>query len=40
VTQGEFIQRLNVLQLSLTAAKRVRVGGRVVEVARGEFTLP
>jgi trans-2,3-dihydro-3-hydroxyanthranilate isomerase len=39
VTQGEFIDRLNVLQLSLTANKRIRVGGRVVEVARGEFKL-
>jgi trans-2,3-dihydro-3-hydroxyanthranilate isomerase len=40
VTQGEFINRLNVLQLSLTSNKRIRVGGRVVEVARGEFKLP
>lgn len=40
VTQGEFINRLNVLQLSLTAEKRIRVGGRVVEVGRGELTLP
>jgi trans-2,3-dihydro-3-hydroxyanthranilate isomerase len=39
VTQGEFINRTNVLQLSLTANKRIRVGGRVVEVARGEFKL-
>ena len=30
VTQGEFINRLNVLQLALTADQRVRVGGRVV----------
>jgi trans-2,3-dihydro-3-hydroxyanthranilate isomerase len=40
VTQGEFINRLNVLRLSLTADKRVRVGGRTIEVARGEFVLP
>lgn len=40
VTQGEFINRLNVLQLSLTAEKRIRVGGQVVEVGRGEISLP
>jgi trans-2,3-dihydro-3-hydroxyanthranilate isomerase len=40
VTQGEFINRLNLLQLSLRADGRVCVGGRVVEVARGEFILP
>jgi trans-2,3-dihydro-3-hydroxyanthranilate isomerase len=40
VTQGEFINRLNVLQLSLTRERRVRVGGRVVAVGRGEFSLP
>jgi trans-2,3-dihydro-3-hydroxyanthranilate isomerase len=40
VTQGEFINRLNVLQLSLTRERRVRVGGRVVEIGRGELSLP
>jgi trans-2,3-dihydro-3-hydroxyanthranilate isomerase len=40
VTQGEFIHRLNVLQLSLTEERRVRVGGRVVEIGRGTITLP
>jgi trans-2,3-dihydro-3-hydroxyanthranilate isomerase len=40
VTQGEFINRLNVLQLSLTSEKRIRVGGRVVEIGRGELALP
>ena len=40
VTQGEFINRLNVLQLSLTADKRVRVGGRVLALGAGEIFLP
>ena len=40
VTQGEFINRLNVLQLSLTADKRVRVGGRVVGLGEGVIRLP
>jgi trans-2,3-dihydro-3-hydroxyanthranilate isomerase len=40
VTQGEFIDRLNVLQLSLTSERRVRVGGRVLEIGRGEISLP
>jgi trans-2,3-dihydro-3-hydroxyanthranilate isomerase len=40
VTQGEFINRLNVLQLALTAERRVRVGGRVLELGRGEIHLP
>jgi trans-2,3-dihydro-3-hydroxyanthranilate isomerase len=40
ITQGEFINRLNVLQLSLTHERRVRVGGRVVEIGRGEISLP
>ena len=40
VTQGEFINRLNVLQLSLTAEKRIRVGGRVLELGGGEIRLP
>jgi trans-2,3-dihydro-3-hydroxyanthranilate isomerase len=40
VTQGEFINRLNVLQLSLTSERRIRVGGRVVEIGRGTITLP
>ncbi len=40
VTQGEFINRLNVLQLSLTADKRVRVGGRVLALGGGEIHLP
>jgi hypothetical protein len=31
---------LNVLQLSLTRERRVRVGGRVVEIGRGELSLP
>lgn len=41
VTQGEFINRLNVLQLSLTADKRVRVrvGGRVVALGEGVIRL-
>lgn len=40
VTQGEFINRLNVLQLSLTADRRVRVGGRVLALGGGEIHLP
>ncbi len=40
VTQGEFINRLNVLQLSLTAEKRIRVGGRVLALGGGEIHLP
>jgi PhzF family phenazine biosynthesis protein len=40
VTQGEFINRLNVLQLSLTADKRVRVGGRVLPLGEGVIHLP
>jgi trans-2,3-dihydro-3-hydroxyanthranilate isomerase len=40
VTQGEFINRLNVLQLSLTAEKGVRVGGRVLPLGAGEIHLP
>jgi len=40
VTQGEFINRLNVLQLSLTAERRVRVGGRVLALGAGEIRLP
>ncbi len=40
VTQGEFVDRLNVLQLSLTRERRVRVGGRVVEIGRGVIALP
>jgi trans-2,3-dihydro-3-hydroxyanthranilate isomerase len=40
VTQGEFINRLNVLQLSLTSERRIRVGGRVVEIGRGTIRLP
>ncbi len=40
VTQGEFINRLNVLQLSLTADKRIRVGGRVLALGGGEIHLP
>lgn len=40
VTQGEFINRLNVLQLSLTADKRVRVGGQVVALGEGVVRLP
>ena len=39
VTQGEFINRLNVLQLSLTAEKRIRVGGRVLALGGGEIHL-
>jgi trans-2,3-dihydro-3-hydroxyanthranilate isomerase len=39
-TQGEFINRLNVLRLSLTTERRVRVGGRVLEIGRGTVTLP
>jgi trans-2,3-dihydro-3-hydroxyanthranilate isomerase len=40
VTQGEFINRLNELQLSLTAEKRIRVGGRVLALGAGEIHLP
>ena len=40
VIQGEFIKRLNVLQLSLTADKRIRVGGRVLALGGGEIQLP
>jgi trans-2,3-dihydro-3-hydroxyanthranilate isomerase len=40
VTQGEFINRLNVLHLSLTAGKRIRVGGRVLALGAGEIFLP
>jgi trans-2,3-dihydro-3-hydroxyanthranilate isomerase len=40
VTQGEFIHRLNVLQLSLTAERRIRVGGRVLTLGEGLITLP
>jgi len=40
VTQGEFINRLNVLQLALTADKRVRVGGRVLPLGEGVIHLP
>jgi trans-2,3-dihydro-3-hydroxyanthranilate isomerase len=40
VTQGEFIHRLNVLQLSLTAQRRIRVGGRVLALGGGEIFLP
>ncbi|MBL8311434.1 MAG: PhzF family phenazine biosynthesis protein [Burkholderiales bacterium] len=40
VTQGEFVNRLNVLQISLTAERRVRVGGRVLALGGGEIALP
>ena len=40
VTQGEFISRLNVLQLSLTDEKRIRVGGRVLALGEGVIHLP
>ena len=40
VTQGEFVNRLNVLQLSLTADKRIRVGGHVLALGAGEIHLP
>ncbi len=40
VTQGEFIQRLNVLQLRLTEERRVRVGGRVLMLGSGTVSLP
>jgi PhzF family phenazine biosynthesis protein len=40
VTQGEFINRLNVLQLSLTSDKRIRVGGQVLALGEGVITLP
>ena len=40
VTQGEFINRLNVLQLSLTSERRIRVGGRVLALGAGEIRLP
>ncbi|EEG09501.1 PhzF family phenazine biosynthesis protein [Pseudogulbenkiania ferrooxidans] len=40
IEQGHAIDRLNVLQLSVDAAGRVRVGGRVIFVASGVFELP
>lgn len=40
VTQGEFINRLNVLRLSLTSDQRVRVGGQVVALGEGVISLP
>lgn len=40
VIQGEFIRRLNLLQLSLTADNRIRVGGRVLALGGGEIHLP
>ena len=40
VTQGEFLNRLNVLQLSLTANNSVCVGGRVVALGEGVIRLP
>ena len=40
VTQGEFINRRNVLQLSLTGDKQVYVGGRVLPLGGGEIHLP
>lgn len=40
VTQGEFINRLNLLQLSLTTDRRIRVGGRVLALGGGEIHLP
>ncbi len=39
VTQGEFVDRKNVLQLSLTPDRRIRVGGRTLEMGRGTLTL-
>ncbi len=39
VTQGEFVQRLNVLQLTLTNERQIRVGGRVLEIGRGNLNL-
>lgn len=40
VTQGEFVHRLNLLQLSLTADHRIRVGGRVLALGDGAIQLP
>ncbi len=40
VAQGRELQRPCRLQLDVTEDRKVRVGGRVVEVARGELTLP
>jgi PhzF family phenazine biosynthesis protein len=40
VAQGREMQRPCRLQLDVADDRRVRVGGRVVEVARGEVTLP
>jgi len=40
VEQGEAIDRPNVLYLSVDAAGQTRVGGRVIDVAEGEFRLP
>ncbi|MCW3480558.1 PhzF family phenazine biosynthesis protein [Neisseriaceae bacterium JH1-16] len=40
VEQGEAIDRPNVLYLSVDAAGQTRVGGRVVDVADGQFQLP
>ncbi|MDN0084600.1 PhzF family phenazine biosynthesis protein [Crenobacter sp. SG2305] len=40
VEQGEVIDRPNVLYLSVDKAGQTRVGGRVIDVADGEFHLP
>ncbi|SME96156.1 PhzF family phenazine biosynthesis protein [Pseudogulbenkiania subflava] len=40
VEQGHAIDRLNVLELTVSAAGEVRVGGRVIFVGSGVFELP
>ncbi|MBI3146143.1 MAG: PhzF family phenazine biosynthesis protein [Pseudogulbenkiania sp.] len=40
VEQGHAIDRLNVLELAVSAAGEVRVGGRVIFVGSGVFELP
>ncbi|TAG01187.1 MAG: PhzF family phenazine biosynthesis protein [Burkholderiales bacterium] len=39
VTQGQFMDRLNVLQLSLTTERRIQVGGRVLMLGGGTVNL-
>ncbi|MCW3480557.1 PhzF family phenazine biosynthesis protein [Neisseriaceae bacterium JH1-16] len=40
IEQGEAIDRPNVLYLTVDAAGRIGVGGRVIDVADGQFHLP
>jgi PhzF family phenazine biosynthesis protein len=39
IAQGEFVQRPSTLYLEVSAERQVRVGGDVIEIARGELTL-